>query len=454
MKRVSKFRTFVTAAVLAAATLPAQAETLTDALIGAYRNSQLLEQNRALLRVADERVAQAVASLRPVLRFVARAEARDPKLRGDRIILTQALTANWLLYDFGTTQFRTAALKETVLATRHALVSIEQDVLLNAVSAYMNLRRAREVVALSQNNVTLIARELRAANDRFEVGEITRTDVALAQSRLAEARSALVEAQGLLADAREFYRFAVGRLPATLAPPPPAPRTASSLGAATAVALRQHPAILEAQHQVAANDLSVAEAEANRKPKLNLSAGVNRDSTTDELSSNVALELSSTLYQGGAQSSAIRAAVANAEAARANLRQVVRLVRQDVAEAWSAVEVAEASIAASNERIRAAQVAFRGTREEAALGARTTLDVLDAEQELLDARTSLVTAQTERYVAVYELLSAMGLLTVEHLNLGIRTYDPAAYYNAVKNAPLTTGRGDKLDRVLRALGQK
>ncbi|WP_158086710.1 TolC family protein, partial [Brevirhabdus pacifica] len=140
--------------------------------------------------------------------------------------------------------------------------------------------------------------------------------------------------------------------------------------------------------------------------------------------------------------------------ARAELRQATRTVRQGVAEAWTAVQVARASIEASDQRIRAAQVAYRGIREEAALGARTTLDVLDAEQELLDARTSRVTAESQEYVAVYELLSAMGLLTVEHLRLGVKTYDPAAYYNAVKTAPLQTGRGDRLDKVLRAIGQK
>ncbi|APX89337.1 hypothetical protein BV394_06075 [Brevirhabdus pacifica] len=439
---------------LGLSSLPVRADTLADALAGAYSNSQLLEQNRALLRAADERVAQAVASLRPVLRYVASAKTQFPKTSSKTIVLTQGLTAQWLVYDFGATAYRTEALKETVLGTREALRDIEQNVLLNAVSAYMNLRRAIETASLSSNNVTLITRELRAANDRFEVGEITRTDVALAQSRLATARSALVEAQGQVADAREFYRFAVGRLPGSLAAPPRAPKTAGSLDAAVAVGLRRHPSILQAQHQVSAAELSVAEAEANRKPKVNLSGTVSRNNVTGGLSKSAGVEMSATLYQGGAQSSLYRAAFANAEAARAELRQATRTVRQGVAEAWTAVQVARASIEASDQRIRAAQVAYRGIREEAALGARTTLDVLDAEQELLDARTSRVTAESQEYVAVYELLSAMGLLTVEHLRLGVKTYDPAAYYNAVKTAPLQTGRGDRLDKVLRAIGQK
>ncbi len=431
-----------------------KADTLGDALVSAYRNSQLLDQNRALLRAADERVAQGVASLRPVLRYVASANAQSPKTTNKSIVITQSLTAQWLVYDFGATAYRTEGLKETVLATREALKNIEQNVLLNAVSAYMNLRRAIETASLSSNNVTLITRELRAANDRFEVGEITRTDVALAQSRLAAARSALVEAQGQVADAREFYRFAVGRLPGTLAPPPAAPKTANSLDAAVAVGLRTHPSVRQAQHQVTASELSVAEAEANRKPKVNLSGSLSRNNTNDDLRKSLGVEVATTLYQGGAQSSLYRAAFANAEAARADLRQTTRTVRNDIAVAWTAVQVARASIEASDQRIRAAQVAYRGIREEAALGARTTLDVLDAEQELLDARTSLVTAQSQRYVAIYELLSAMGLLTVDHLRLGVKTYDPAAYYNAVKTAPLQTGRGDRLDKVLRALGQK
>ena len=131
----------------------------------------------------------------------------------------------------------------------------------------------------------------------------------------------------------------------------------------------------------------------------------------------------------------------------------MRLVEQEVGNSWADLAVSTAQILASDQRIRAAQLAFDGTKEEARLGARTTLDVLDAEQELLDARTDRIQAENDRIVAIYAVLASMGLLTVEHLNLGIPTYDPADYYNSVKNAPISSPQGDKLDRVLKAIGQ-
>ena len=438
--------------VFGVAGLAARAESLTDALIGAYRNSNLLEQNRALLRAADENVAQSVASLRPILNFVTSATARNPRL-GDRVTISSGFSLEWLLYDFGATQLQTEAQKETVLATREALTDLEQQVLLTAVQAYMNYRRAVDAVALGENNVTLIRRELRAANDRFDVGEITRTDVAVARSRLATAQAALVTARGQVADAREFYRFAVGHPPSNLSRPPAPPQTAGSLEAARAIALRTHPQIKRAQHEVRASDLTVARTKAAMKPRVTLNANTSRDSNSNS-STSFGVQVGVPVYQGGAQSSRYRAAFAQAEAARSNLRQVTRTVGQEVANAWTSVQVARAQINASQQRIRAAEVAFRGIREEVTLGARTTLDVLDAEQELLDARNSLISAQSDEYVAIYSLLAAMGLLTVSHLGLGVETYDPAAYYNAVKDAPRTSVRGQQLDNVLRALGKK
>ncbi|MGR3570379.1 TolC family outer membrane protein [Brevirhabdus sp.] len=447
-------KTTLLAGVFVLGVTSAGAETLTDALVAAYRNSNLLEQNRALLRVADENVAQTVAGLKPILSYISSAQATSPKTGRNRVVVSAGLSAEWLLYDFGATQLRAEAQKETVLATRQALIDIEQGVLLNAVQAYMNYRRAQEFVALAQSNTTLITRELRAANDRFEVGEITRTDVSLAQSRLAESRANLVSAQGQLADAREFYHFAVGRYPGKLAPPPRAPQTAKSQAAARAIAVRTHPNVKQAQHEVSSAELSVARVEASMKPRISVQGSFNKSSASAAYNKSVSLNVNAPIYRGGAQTSSYRAAFAQAEAARSGLGQTVRAIQQEVGNAWTSVQVARAQINASQERIQAARVAYRGIREEASLGARTTLDVLDAEQELLDAQNSLISAQADEYIAIYAVLSAMGLLTVEHLNLGVETYDPTQYYNLVKTAPASTIRGDKLDRVLRALGKK
>ena len=213
---------FFGAALAVVAALPAQAETLTDALVSAYTSSGLLEQNRALLRAADEDVAGAVAALRPVLNYVASVNWQDPVAPGaDNTSGSLALSADWLLYDFGASALRTDAAKETVLATRAALIGVEQGVLMRAAAAYMNVRRAGAFVRLRENNVRLITEQLRAERDRFDVGEVTRTDVSIVEARLAAARSGLAAARGELTRAEQEYLAAVGRLPGVRGPAGP-----------------------------------------------------------------------------------------------------------------------------------------------------------------------------------------------------------------------------------------
>ena len=435
---------------LAVAALPLRAETLADALIAAYRNSNLLEQNRAVLRAADEDVAVALSSLRPVLSLGA-----DASYSNQRFIDTTAsvaLTAQITLYDFGRNRLAVDVQKEVVLATREALVNVEQQVLLRAVRAYVSVRLSQEIVGLRESNERLIGQELRAARDRFDLGETTRTDVALAEARLATSRSDLIAAQGDLLVARENFLLAVGHYPKNLAPPPRAPRTARSLDEARGVASRTHPLVRQAQREVTIGALNMARAKAAMGPTLTGQAQLAYDSSTRR-GDSVSLGLDQTLYAGGRLSALFRQALARRDQARSGLLQTTAEVGQQVGEAWANLTVAAASIEASDREIRAAQTAFDGVREEALLGARTTLDVLDAEQNLLSARTNRVSSEATRYVGVYVLLSSMGLLTVDHLGLGIPTYDPAAYYNAVKNAPATSTQGKKLDRVLKSIGR-
>ncbi len=428
----------------------AQAETLADALSDAYRNSHLLDQNRALLRAADEDVAVAVSTLRPVLNFIAGTTYSN--LRPDQLQGTVGVAIEMTLYDFGRSTLAVEAAKESVLATREALVNLEQQVLLAAVQAYVGVRLSEEVLALREANVRLITQELRATRDRFDVGDVTRTDVALAEARLASARSELVQAQGDLAIAREDYRLAVGHDPGRLAPLPAAPGIPKTLDEARGVAERTHPVIRQSQREVTVAELNVGRAKAGMNPTLGLSLSVERNDAQETTKSG-GLQLSQTLYAGGRLSALYRQALAGRDAARAALHQTVAQVANGVGQAWTTLAVAVASIEASDRQIRAAQTAFDGVREEASLGARTTLDVLDAEQDLLSARVSRLSAEAQRYLGVYSLLSAMGLLTVDHLKLGVPTYDPAGYYNAVKNAPATSAQGRKLDRILKAIGK-
>jgi outer membrane protein len=436
----------------------AGAETLADALVAAYRNSNLLDQNRAVLRAADEDVAIAVSSLRPVVGFTAQSGWRKADVAGVTGVITNeglssslSLSAELTLLDFGRNRLGIEIARESVLATRQALVDVEQQVLLATVQAYVDVRLAQEVVALRNSNLRLITQELRAAQDRFEVGEITRTDVAIAESRLASSRAALAAAEGQLMIAREAYKAATGAYPGRLAGLPKAPKLPRTLEEAQSVAMRTHPQILQAQHQVSVAELQVELAKAGMKPTLGARASISRDDEGLD-TQTFGLELNQTIYAGGRLSALYRRALAGKDSARSGLQQTAVGITQNVGIAWANLAVSAASIEASDRQIRAAQTAFDGVREEAALGARTTLDVLDAEQELLDARNARLDAEAQRYVSVYQVLSTMGLLTVEHLQLGIPTYDPEAYYDAVKNAPATSAQGKKLDRILEKIG--
>lgn len=454
------------AAVLAGASaLPAHAESLADAMVAAYRHSALLDQNRAVLRAADEDAASALAALRPVLQWVAsytyqNVEGFDGNSR------SLSLQASMTLYDFGRSAIAIDIAKETVLATRAALVGVEQDVLLGAVDAYLNVRSTTEQVDLQSNSVRVIGQEQRAATDRFDVGEITQTDVSQADAALAAARASLASAEGNLQIARETYRTVTGKLPGKLTPPPPSPKVPATLELARDIARRTHPAIQESQRQAAAAELGVAAAAAERNPELTGSASLNTSrnkslsaftGSTVHNSQDVGqlnLQMSQTIYSGGRLPAAHRKAMAQRDAARAALLNTSRQVDQAVGTAWAGIDVARAQIRAIDEQITAAQQAYNGVREEATLGARTTLDVLDAEQSLLEARANKITAEANLQLAYYQLLSAMGLLTVENLKLGIPTYDPSAYYNAVQDAPYTSRQGKSLDRVLHAIGKQ
>lgn len=443
------------AAVAIVAAAPVQAETLGDALISAYKNSSLLEQNRALLRAADEDVAQAVSALRPVVDFVTRAthlhnEARLPtgaSVSPDSLTLTASLTASLTLYDGGVNRMGIAAAKETVLATRQGLIGVEHSVLYSAVRAYMMLRMYEDIVALRQGNVRVLTRELEAAQDRFDLGEITRTDVALAEARLAGARAELSAAQGNVLVGRETYILAIGKPPGRLSNPPRLPVTARSVEEAKRIARGQHYAIKQLQHQLAAAEINLQRAKARMGPSVTVQGSVGMDDS-GLVDRSVTLGLSQRLYQGGGMSSAYRRAMAQRDAVRSALQYKVAEVEQAVGEAWAQRSVARASIEATDRQIVAAQAAYDGVREETTLGARTTLDLLNAEQELLDARADRLTVVTNEYISTYGLLAAMGYLTVEHLKLGIPTYDVTAYYNAVKNAPAASAQGKRLDRIL------
>lgn len=436
----------------------ARADSLADTLTSAYRNSDVLEQNRYLLRLRDEAVAQQVAGLRPVISFLATSRWNTPTTRQtDRI----SLTAEMLLYDGYGRRFLRDAARESVLATRQSLIGLEQQVLLDAVTAYMQVWRDVQVVRVRESNLRVITQQLRAARDRFEVGEDTRTDVAQAEARLAGARRDLVSAQGSLMINSELFLLAVGRRPGDLSGPGPLPSLPTDQEEALEIGRQNHPSIQAGRHGQRADELNLAAARSDYGPSLSLRADMGIDPADrseafeDSASATLTLTLSQPIYSGGRLASSERIALATLHAGLAELNQTVRQVNQSVGNAFARIRIASASIQASQQQIRANRLAFEGVQEEASLGARTTLDVLDAEQDLLDARIGLIEAQTSLYQASYGLLAAMGLLTVEHLNLDVPEYDPSAYYDAVNRAPIhnPTVRGARLDAVLDRLGR-
>jgi outer membrane protein len=442
------------------------ADNLADAMIGAYQTSGLLEQNRALLRVADEDVANVVSLLRPIVDWVTRGTNAYTRDHGNGLSnennafsLFTGLRVQQIIFDNGVLRLTKLQAQEAVLSTRQTLISFEQSILFRAVQAYNNLLFSEENVRLRQNNLRLLQEEQRAAEDRFEVGEVTRTDVALAESRVAAAVANLTTARGQVINARAEYANAVGREPGPLAGQHALPKRPASLSDAVAIAVRNHPAILSEQHNVAATEYGIESARKELGPSANLQVDLgvraqnNVATTRDSVTTSITLV--QPLYAGGGLASDVRRAVAIRDAARANLLTIQRDVIQSVKNAFVGLEVARANIVSTGERIRAAQIAFDGIREEATLGARTTLDVLQAEQELLDAKTAEINAQATQAIAAYQLLAAQGLLTAERLGLAVQIYDPTLYYNLVKSAPAQQSKQSReLDRVLEALGKK
>lgn len=438
------------------APVAAQAESLADALVSAYNESNLLDQNQALLRAADEDAAIALASLRPVTEFVSRGnwtEARaDDFLGRPRSTSTTAssieLSASVVIWAGGKGKLSLRAAREQVLGVRASLINVEQQVLLQAVSAYVDVGLQQEIVALREGNVRVITQEMRAAKDRFEVGEVTQTDVSLAEAALAEAKANLAAAQGQLMIARERYKATIGHYPGKLTRLPKRPAIPNTFEEARSVAERGHPLVIQAQHQVVAADLNVQIAATAFGPTISGELKVTDDLQESDTSASLGLRLTQTINAGGRNAALYRKALAGKDQSAAGLLQTVVQVSETVGQSWARLAVAQARIDAVRQQVEASRKAFDGVREEAKLGARTTLDVLNAEQDLLQAISFQLEAEANSYIGVYQVLSSMGLLTAEHLNLGVPAFDPAAYYNAVKDAPAHSAQGKALDRIL------
>lgn len=421
---------------------PVQATTLADALVQAYTTNPQLSLQQSVVRIADEDVINQRGDLLPTLTQTGRASqtkdlgnTRTARSIGTTLSFTTRLGIQ--LYDGGADRLDIESAKMSLLAARQQLKEVEQTILLNTVSAYMNVRRDQAFVRLARNNVRVLREQVRAANDRFDVGEVTRTDVSQAKARLASALSSLEASKGNLMRSADSYVAVVGTRPNNLRTPPPAPKIPATASKAEAVAIHKHPRIIAAQFQAKAAEIAMQSAAKGHYPQVDASVshtiGDTRRTGTGYTNNSVTADITGqiTLYAGDKLNSAKRRAQAAFERSQSNLQLQGYITRQSLRNAFTGWQVARASIVAGRQQVRAAQIAFEGVREEAKLGARTTLDTLDAEQELLSARSNLVASIRDEYVATYAVLAEMGLLTAQHLKLGVPIYNPDVNYTKV-----------------------
>lgn len=416
--------------------------TLAEALAVAYESNPELEAARARLRAVNEQVSQARGGMRPTVQAGVNYTLERQRVRGglpgQRGTDTNdpfafSLEASQPLYDGGQTVNSVRARTADVSAARARLLGLEQQILFDVVTAYLDILRDLEFVALARNNISVIAEQLRATEDRFEVGEVTRTDVSQARARLAEANANLSDVEGGLERSIQSFRALVGQEPGRLQPLTSLPPLPQSLQEAVALALENHPNILAARFDVGAASSDVRAAIGGLLPTVSLDGGVSvsdtgvfQSSSVDRTSASIGVRARIPLYQAGVQYSRVRAAQAQASAARIGVQGEARTRQQQAENAWTVLTVSQAAIRSLRQRVAASQLAFEGVREEAQVGARTTLDVLDAEQELLDARTRLAGAQRDEFVAAYGLLATIGQLTIEDLGVDAMVFDVAA----------------------------
>jgi len=329
-----------------------------------------------------------------------------------------------------------------VLASRATLRVTEQTVLLSAVTAYMNLLRDSAILDLQRRNVEVLQEQLRQTRDRFNVGEVTRTDVAQSESRLASGRSQVLVAEANYKASAATYRQVIGSNPGKLAPGSPVDRRSPpSLAGAVGAATSSHPAVVAAEYNVDVAQLAVKVAEGALYPTLSVQGNFQQNwlstqnlTTMNSYNASVLGTLSVPIYQGGAEYSAIRQAKETLAQKRLDFDTARDQVRQSVVQSWGNLEAAKANIEATTAQVQAAEIALNGVREEARVGQRTTLDVLNAQQELVNARVALVTAQRDRVVASYTLLAAVGRLAPSVLGLHVPVYDARVHYQQVRDS--------------------
>jgi outer membrane protein len=450
--------------------LTARADTLNGALANAYQNNPQLNSQRAVVRATDESVPQALSGYKPTatatlqtgqawtstVAKVQVAKSADglvpahpdyPRTGFGSSPSSANLTISQTLFNGFQTANRVRQAESNTSAARETLRVAEQTILQNAATAYMDLLRDSALLELQRRNVEVLQEQLRQTRDRFNVGEVTRTDVAQAESRLAQGRATVLTAESAYARSRANYRQFVGVEAGTLQPGAPVDRlTPRRLIEAIEIARARHPSVGVAMFGIDSAVLQVKITEGSLYPQARLIGTVQQNwesqtqqNTLQQFQAFVAAQVTIPIYNAGPAGasdtfSSIRAAKETVGQKRMDLDTARDQVQANVVTAWGQLEAAKAQILATTAQVAAAEIALNGVREEARVGQRTTLDVLNAQQELVNARTASVTAQHDRVVASYSLLGSVGELNLPKLGINIPLYDPMVHYQQVRDA--------------------
>ncbi len=446
LKRTRALASVAVIAVITGMGAPAWAETLKDALALAYQTNPSLLAQRANQRALDESIVQARAGLRPSLDVSVSANyTRDysnaPFGNPDNDTGGASIGLSQTLWSGGRIGHGISAAEANILAGRENLRDIEQTVLASVIQAYADVIRDGEILSIRQSNLGVLQRQLEEASARFEVGEITRTDVAQSESRLAQSEADLANARAQLSVSRAAYAAVVGQAPGDLAPMPVLPGIPADFDSALDVALNDNPSIRSAVFSLRAAEANVAAAKAEYMPSARLTASYG-GSTGDlaalnDIADNTRFQAGATisvpLFTGGLNRSRVAAALERANVAQINVEGERRNTLQSVSSAYAQSISSRATLQAGDEAVRAATVAAEGVRQEAQVGLRTTLDVLNQELELRNAQITRASARRNEYVAQANLLAAMGRLEGPDLDAALTVYDPATNYNRVRN---------------------
>jgi len=443
-------RTLLTGSLIAALMGgTASADTLREALVSAYQTNPTLTAQRQTLEASDAQVAIAKAAGRPQIsatvglnRNISQTGVLSTGGKGPT--LSAGATISYPLFNGGSVRNNVKAAETRVEAGRATLSAVEGDVFTNAVASYMDVIRDRAIVELNQNNVKVLQTNLEATRDRFQIGDLTRTDVAQSEARLQLGYAQLATAQGNSTASEATYRQQIGHPPGDLAPPPPLPPLPAAADEAVRIALASNPDLLSITRQEVASGYDVNVAKASRLPTLsaqatgdyaaNLAGNSPSGFPNTGTQTSIGLGASIPIFQGGLPAARIRQAQAQQGQVREQVVGTERAVVQQTRAAYANYQAAQEAIQAQTVAVQANELALEGNRAEQSVGTRTIIEVLNAEQDLLNSQVALVTAKRDAYVAGFQLLNAMGQAQAQALGLdGGPLYDPLGNYRRVAN---------------------